>query len=205
MSLTKSVDTIDAWTAVAQNTVVEGATKDLSGCYQVTLHIDAGITSATAITNGLKVIVQISSTTTGDANWTELTSFTMHSGVTANSTVISNTLTAGQASVISVAALTGFTAEGVYVYIDDGASSEIVFTKGQSATGISIVDNVTYGHAAAVPIYGSTTSTASGSAATIAVNVPDTANRVRIIYDNTQDASGSTFDVRANLSKITAV
>ncbi len=204
MALTKSVDTIDAWTAVAQNTVVEGATKDLSGCYQVTLHIDAGLTSATATTNGLKCIVQISSATSGDNNWTELTSFTMLSGITANSTVISNTLTAGEASVISVAALTGFTAEGVYVYIDDGASSEIVFTKGQSATGISIVDNVTYGHAAC-NIYGSTTNTASGSAATIAVNVPDTANRVRIIYDNTQDASGSSFDVRANLSKITGV
>jgi hypothetical protein len=201
MALTKTVDTIDAWQAVAQNTVVEGATKDLSGCYQVTLHIDAALTTTTATTNGLKVIVQISSATTGDNNWTELTSFALLASLTATKASVANTLTAGEASVISVNALTGFTIEGIYVYIDDGASSEIVFEKGQSSTGISIVDNVVYGHASTTVLYTSN----SGGAATIAVNVPDTANRVRIIYDNTQDAAGSEVDIRANLSKITGI
>ena len=201
MALTKSTDTVDAWTDVAAAVGIEGATKDISACYQVSLHVSVGITSATAITNGLKVIVQTSGAASGDINWTELTSFTVHSGVTAASTVISNTLTAGEASVISVAALTGFTIPATYIFINDGASSEIVFKEGASASGISLIDNVTYGHASGTPIYGH----ASGTAATIIVNIPDTESRVRVIYDNTQDSAGSTFKVRCDLTKITAV
>jgi hypothetical protein len=104
-----------------------------------------------------------------------------------------------------VSALSGFTTEGCYLYIDDGASSEIVLGKSQSANGITIVDNVTYGHAAAVAIYSGGTNATTGSAICMAVNIPDTSNRVRILYDNTQDASGPTYDIRANLSKITGV
>ncbi len=206
MSLTKSVDTVDAWTSVAQNTIVEGATKDISACYQVTLHIDAGISiGAVASVNGLKAIVQISSATSGDVNWTELTSFGLLAGITAVSDAISNTLTAGEASVISVSALSGFTTEGVYLFIKDGASHEIVLEKSYSATGISIVDNVTYGHDVGTPIYNGGTGATQGAASMIAVNIPDTANRVRVIYDNTQDAAGPTYEVRCNLSKITAI
>jgi hypothetical protein len=207
MALSKSVDTVDAWQEVAQNVIVEGAIKDLSGCYQVILHIDAALTSITATTNGLRVIIQISSATSGDNNWTELTSFGMLSGYTATKASVANTLTAGEASVISVNALAGFTTEGVFVYIDDGASSEIVFEKAQSATAISILDNVVYGHASTTPLYvvSGVAGSSQGGAATIAVNIPDTANRVRVVYDNTQDAAGSTVDVRCNLSKITGV
>lgn len=206
MALTKAVDTIDAWQEVAQNTIVEGATKDISACYQVTLHIDAAISiGAVASVNGLKIIVQISSATSGDVNWTELTSFGMLAGITAVSDAISNVLTAGEASAISVSGLAGFTTEGVYLFIKDGASSEIVLEKSQAATGITIVDNVTYGHAKAVPIYNGGANATQGSAYMIAVNIPDTANRVRILYDNTQDAAGPTYYVRANLSKITAI
>jgi hypothetical protein len=57
MALTKAVAAVDAWTAVAQNTVVEGATVDVSACYQATLHIEVAVTTATATTAGLKIIV----------------------------------------------------------------------------------------------------------------------------------------------------
>lgn len=206
MALVKSVAAVDAWTAVAANTIVEGATVDISACYEATLHIDAAITlGATASVNGLKAIIQIASATSGDINWTELTSFGMLSGITAVSDTISNTLTAGEASVISVSSLSGFTTEGQYLYLDDGASAEIVLMKSQSATGIAIVDNVTYGHAVGTKIYNGGTGATQSACTTIAVNIPDTAVRVRVIYDNTQDAAGPTYDVRCNISKVTSL
>lgn len=201
MALTKAIAEVDAWTSVAQNTMAEGSTVDSSALYEVTLHIDAALTSTTATTNGIKCIIQISSNTSGDADWTELTSFTMLAGLTATKASVANTLTAGQASVVSVNALTGFTVEGVLQYVKDGASSEMILVKGQSATGVSLVDNVVYGHASTTDVYANN----SGAAATILVNIPDTANRIRVVYDNTQDATGSTFDVRCRISKITAV
>ncbi len=197
MALAKSVASVDAWTAVAQNTVVEGATADVSAAYQCTLHITAAPTTNTATVNGLKVIIQVSSAAAGDVNWEELTSFAMCVGITTAKISITNTLTAGAASGISAASVSGFTTEGYYLYIDDGASSEIVLEKSQSAAGMTIVDNVTYGHASTTPLY--------YRAESISVNIPDTANRVRVLYDNTQDATGSAMDVQCNLSKITGI
>lgn len=197
MALTKAVAAVDAWTAVAQNTIVEGATADVSAAYQVTLHITAAPTTNTATTNGLKVIIQVSSATSGDVNWEELTSFFMCVGITTAKISITNTITAGEVSNISAVSVSGFTTEGYYLYIDDGASSEIVLEKSQSAAGMTIVDNMTYGHASTTMLY--------FRAESISVNIPDTANRVRVIYDNTQDATGSAMDVQCNLSKITGI
>jgi hypothetical protein len=197
MALTKAVAAVDAWTAVAQNTIIEGATTDVSAAYQVTLHITVAPTTNTATVNGVKVIIQVSSATSGDINWEELTSFFMLVGITTAKISIINTLTAGQASGISAASVSGFTTEGYYLYIDDGASSEVVLEKSQSAAGMTIVDNVTYGHVSTTPLY--------YRAESISVNIPDTANRVRVLYDNTQDAAGSAVDVQCNLSKITSI
>ena len=73
-ALTKSVAAVDEWAEIAQNAVREGATTDVSGCYAATLHISYALTSATAHT-GTKIEIQLSSNTTGDENWTTLTTF----------------------------------------------------------------------------------------------------------------------------------
>jgi hypothetical protein len=118
-------------------------------------------------------------------------------GITTAKCSILNTCTAGEASLLSMSASAGFLSEGSYLYIDDGASSEIVLTKSQTANQVTLVDNVTYSHASTTNIY--------FRAETISVNIPDTANRVRVVYDNTQDATGSAVDVRCNISKITGI
>lgn len=74
-TLTKSVAVVDAMQEIAQNTVLEGTTVDISACYDVILHIDCALSSTTAQTNGTEILVMISSNTTGDADWTVLTAF----------------------------------------------------------------------------------------------------------------------------------
>jgi hypothetical protein len=200
MALTKGVSSVDAWQAIAQNDLVEGATVDISGAYQATLYIDAALTSITATTNGLKVIIQISSATTGDANWHELTSFGMLAGLTAATENLTNNPAGVGTTVFTCVDTTGFVTEGDLIYIKDAteANSEL-FVLDTFSTNVSVtaLDGSINSHVLNTPMW--------NKAASITVSLPDSANRVRVIYDNTQDAAGSTVSVRANLSKITAI
>lgn len=73
-TLTKAVDAVDAFQEIAQNTILEGATVDVSGMYDVALYIDCALSSTTAHT-GTEILVQTSSNTTGDNMWENLISF----------------------------------------------------------------------------------------------------------------------------------
>lgn len=199
-ALTKSVSSVDGWTAIAQNDLVEGATTDISANYQTALYIDAALTSTTATTNGLKVIVEVSSATSGDANWHELTSFGMLAGLTAATENLTNNPAGVGTTVFTCADTTGFVTEGDLIYIKDSteANSEL-FRLDTFSTNVSVtaLDGSTNSHVQNTPMW--------NKAASVTVNIPDSANRVRIVYDNTQDAAGSTVSVRSNLSKITGI
>lgn len=199
-ALTKGVAAVDAWTAIAQNDLVEGATTDISANYQTTLYIDAALTSTTATTNGLKIIIQISSNTSGDNSWHELISFSMVAGLTAATENLTNNPAAAGTTVFTVADTTGFVTEGDLIYIKDSteANSEL-FVLDTFSTNVSVtaLDGSTTQHAQNTPMW--------NKAASITVSIPDTANRVRVIYDNTQDATGSTVSARCRLSNLTGI
>ena len=201
-AITKSTETVDNWTDVKVNTVIEGATANISPNYQTTLQIDAAAGVATATTNGLKIIVQSSSATSGDDKWAELTSFSMLAGVTANLEPISNNPLAAGSTTITCADTTGYVTEGSLAFASEPVAtltnSELLFiTTFVTNVSITVLDGTTYSH---VQNTGMT-----NQAATIVVNIPDSAVRIRVIYDNTQDSAGAPFRVRTTLTKITVI
>jgi hypothetical protein len=76
-SPTKAVEAVDAWAEVAQGAtgIRKGATVDLSPNYQSTLFISVCLSEAVAESTGATIYVETSSNTTGDADWSVLTSF----------------------------------------------------------------------------------------------------------------------------------
>lgn len=203
MALTKSVASVDDWTAVAQNTVIEGATVDVSPNYQSTLSIFCALTSATASTNGCEIRVQLSSNSSGDEDWFDFISFQGPTG-TANTENLTNNPLAAGSTTITCASTTGYTlptgTDNGLRYIKDStiANSEVILQKGLTTnTNITIVDGTTVEHAQNTPMY--------NIVGSYVISLPDTAIRARIIYNNTKDAAGSTCDVLCRINKITAI
>lgn len=194
---TKAVDTIDEWAEVAQNAVREGATKDVSGAYDVILHISVALSTETAHT-GTKIEVQISVNSSGDEDWTTLTSFIGPIG-TANSEVTSASEAAGQ-TVIECASTTGYDADETrWIFFEHTtpANSEFALLVSHvSNTSVTLQDGITNDQ---------TAGTMFNIAQNYVVQLPFSANRVRIIYDNTFDVDGSTVHTLARLSKVTGI
>ena len=195
---TKSVAAVDEWANVAQNSVREGATTDVSGAYDVILYIDVALTSAVAHT-GTKIDVQISSATSGDEDWTTLTAFIGPTG-TPNSEAVSGTESAG-ATVIECASTTGTydDDETRFIYFKNStiANSELGYLVSHVAnTSVTIQDGITNAQ---------TGSTMWDIAKRYVVQIPLSAVRVRVIYDNTYDSDGAAVDTYCRLSKTTGL
>lgn len=203
-ALTKAVEEEDAWTAVASNVVVEGATVDVSAHYQSVLTIVTAVTSDTTAANGMEIRVQMSANTAGDEDWIEVTAF---QGLTTTSTIldseaITNNPLAAASTTITCASTTGYTlptgTDNGWRYIDDGANSEIVLQNGLTLnTNITIVDGTTHAHNQNTLMW--------NVVGVFVVQIPDAASRVRIVYNNTKDAAGPTYDVMARCSSITGI
>jgi len=197
-ALVKSVGVLDDWSTIPQNTLLVGATADVSANYQTLIAIDAIQTSKTLTTNGLKIIVQGSSTTSGDNNWYPIATFSMCAGTTSTLMTLTNN-PAAIGTTVFTGTPAGF-AGGLQIGIKDGtlANNELRIVKSATANvSLTIETASTYAHISTTPIY--------NLAVSQIVNVPDSANRIKVIYDNTQDSAGSTFDVRTNTLKITGI
>ena len=199
MALTKSVAAVDEWAEIAQNAVREGALIDVSGCYSAILHIEIGLSTTTAHT-GTKIAVQISGNTSGDEDWTTLVEFIGPIG-TANEASFDATEAAGQ-TVLSVGLTAGFEADETrWIFIEDkgfAADSEMaLLVSFVSNDTITIQDGLTNAKDTADDCY--------NIADTYAIEIPMAANRVRVIYDNTYDANGSTVHTKTRISKVTAI
>lgn len=133
-TLAKSVAEVDAFQEIAQNTILEGATVDVSGLYDVTLYIDCALSSTTAHT-GTEIIVQVSSATSGDNMWENLTSFTGVTG-TAIKIDLGGDENAGQ-TVLTVTnpVTSNLDILGKIVFLENtatAANSELVYQTAQS-------------------------------------------------------------------------
>jgi len=199
-ALTKSVAAVDEWAEIAQNAVREGATTDVSGCYAATLHISYALTSATAHT-GTKIEIQLSSNTTGNENWTTLTAFTTKTGTPNPEPRTENPLAVGQ-TVINCASTIGlYDDDGTrWIFIEDGtvANSEMMYLVAHSANAsVTVQDGTTIEHAQSVNMF--------DIADVVAVELPITANRVRVMYDNTYDSDGATCHTLCRITKVTGL
>lgn len=196
--LTKAVEAVDEWASIAQNAVREGATTDVSGNYRSVLHIDIALSSATAHT-GTKVEIQVSSNTTGDEDWTTLTSRTAVVG-TANPEAFGGAEAAGQ-TMLTVASTTGYVADEtrwIFMKDDTVANSEMgLLVSAVTNTSVTVQDGTTNAHDASDTIY--------NVAQNFVITIPIEYNRVRVIYDNTFDSDGSTVHTKTRISKVTGL
>jgi hypothetical protein len=197
MALTKSVAALDACQEIAQNTVLEGATTDVSGCYEAMLHIWFALSNATAHT-GTKIKIQVSANSSGNEDWTDYTEFVPITGTTNLEVITNNPLAAADTS-ITVASTTGYLVGWIFLEdVTTFANSEWCFvTVVTTNTSLTIMDGVTREHAV--------NSICNSIAAVYTVGLPPATMRARIVYDNTYDADGATVAVRSAISKVTAL
>jgi len=192
--ITKNTASIQDWTAVAQNTIAKSAEHDLSGSHAAILHIQAALDTTTAHT-GTRFITQISASESGDEDWQDFAEFVALIGTAATDLIEDDPLAAGSTTI----ALTthALTVLGKWLLIEDGtlANSELVFESEQAANSITIFDGTTNAHAVNTAIF--------NIAMVQNISLPKSANRVRLIVDNSYDADGSTLNYKARISNVT--
>jgi len=210
-ALTKAVESADIWAEVAAGTAREGATVDVSPNYQTTLAIDVCLAEAAAETVGAIIWVEISTNTTGDADWEVLTSFGGPTGTPFTRAIFVNE-DAGQ-TVLSVDApiSNNLDHDGKWIYIENTtiANSEICFQTAHSADAddtITVLDGITNAQTTAAGTIWSINGVGQpySPVAQYVVNIPDTAYRVRVVYDNIL-ATGTDIHTRARLIKMTGI
>ena len=204
-ALTKTGTELDAWARVAEDTLREGATSDISGCYTAGLYIDVACTDANA-SEGIQIRVQISPATTGDDTWIDYTKFIAVSGSTADSEATVGAIGADANTIIDVADTDAgiWETEGSrWIFILDGtaANSELVFLVSYvNDASIVIQDVADLAHDSGVMMW--------DQAERFYINVPALGmNRLRVLYDNTYDGDGTDndFHTHAHIVKNTAL
>lgn len=196
MAITKAVEQVTDWTAVAQNTVGESGTLDCTGHYGTILEIQAALDTTTAHT-GTRFIVQVSSNTSGDEDWHDYTEFVGLIGTAATDLIEDNPLAAAATSITLTAH--ALTALAKWLLIEDGTlvNSELVFEVSQSANAITVKDGTTNEHAVNTAIF--------NVALSQVIMLDPSVVRARVLIDNTYDADGSTLNYKLRASKITAI
>lgn len=210
MGLTKAVAAVDAWAEVTQPSVREGTIVDTSGMYEAVLHIDACLSEAVAETAGATIYVEVSSNTSGDSDWSVLTSFGGPTG-TAFKTDLAGDEAAGQ-TVLSVnnPDTANLDHPSKFLFIEHTgtpANSEIVFqvsNEGDAGDTITILDGLTNNQTSADSDIWEIDSATASCVAQYVVAIPMGVSRVRVIYDNTHSTAADIY-TRARISSVTAV
>ena len=194
----KSYTTVDAWTAIAQNAILEGATMDLSAVQRVVLHIDCVLTAAVAHT-GTEIIMQTSSSDVDDEFWSDFTKVIGPLG-TPNTENATNNPMAVDETVITMASTTGYATKAEWRFIKDAtiANSELVLQTDVSANvNMTVLNGVKRSHVQNTPMW--------NIAETIEVELPLETPRARVIYNNTYDADGASITIRCRATAISGM
>jgi len=196
MAVTKAVEQVTDWTAVAQNTVGESSALDCSGHYATLLTIQATLDTTTAHT-GTRFMIQVSSHATSDEDWHDYAEFVALVGTALTDLIEDNPLAAGS----TVIALTGhgLTALALWLFIEDSTlvDSELVFEVAQAANSITVLDGTTNAHAQNTAIF--------NIAISRSLILDIAVYRARVLVDNTYDADGSTLNYRVRASEVTGI
>ncbi len=197
MAITKAVEAITDWTAVAQNTIGESAVLDCSGHYGTILCIQAFLDTTTAHANGTDFRVQVSSATSGDEDWHDHTVFNGLAGTAATDLIENNPLAAGSTSITLTAH--ALTVLGKWLAIEDATliNSELFFEVSQSANAIVALDGTTNEHALNTAIF--------NLAMSEIVLLDASIYRARVLVTNTIVAAGSSLNYKVRATKITGI
>jgi len=191
--ITKNTASVQDWTAVAQNTIAKSAEVDLSDVYKSILHIQAALDTTTAHT-GTRFLVQISGSESGDEDWQDWADFVALIGTAATDLIEDDPLAAGSTDI----ALTGhaLTVLGKQLFIEDATltNSEIVLESAQATNSVTLLDGTANEHAVNTAIF--------NVAMVQNISLPTSANRMRLVVDNSYDADGSTLNYKLRISKV---
>jgi hypothetical protein len=210
-ALTKAVEAVDAWAEVVAGTAREGGTIDVSPNYQTTLYIDVCLAEAAVESVGAVIYVEVSSNTTGDADWEVLQPF---GGPTSTGTPFKRDISADEAAGQTVLSTTdpvtgNLNHHGKFLFIENtatAANSEIVFStadSGDAGDTITVLDGITNAQAAADGDIWSIDA-AESAVAQYVIAIPDTAYRVRVVYSNIL-ATGTDIFTRCRIGKETGI
>lgn len=210
MALTKSVAAVDEWEDVAQNTIREGAVVDISSCYQAALHIYCCLSSITAH-SGTEIIVEVSSASSGDEDWTPWARYLGPVG-TATKVDLGEDEAAGQTVLTVIDPVTNnIDINGKFIFLKNTATianSEVAYqtsNSGDAGDTITVLDGLTNAQTAAnTDIYTVDSPTVHAVSQNVIV-LPNTASRVRVIYNNTYHTTGSSVSTYSIIEKITGL
>jgi hypothetical protein len=152
LTMTTSIDEVDAWQAVTAGTLVEGTAKAISTSYTTLLYIELAYIEAVA-NDGATVIIEISY---ADDNWMKLTEFTGTAETPATTTLNDAAANAGDSAITLTDATTGdFDVPGRKWFIKDGTigNSESVKTKVNAVHTVTLLQDLIRSHADALNVY----------------------------------------------------
>ncbi len=210
MALTKTTAEVDAWAEIAQAGIREGANTDVSDAYSSTLHIDCALSTTTAHT-GTEIIVQVG-TDTGDANdnWSDLSRFV---GVTGTAVLLAFDATEpiGETTIAVTNPVTAnMDNDKKFKFVENttAADCEIVYqtaNSGDAGDTITIQDGLTHEQDITTSIIYDIDDANAEAVSQHQVDVPASADRIRVLYNNNFDPNGSTVFTRCRITKVTGI
>lgn len=210
MALTKSTAEVDAWAEIAQAGFREGVNTDVSDSYSATLHIDVALSSTTAHT-GTEIIVQVGTDTgNADDNWSTLTRFTGATG-TAVLLAFAATEPIGETAIAVTNPVTAnMDNDKKFKFVENTAAAdcEIVYqtaNSGDAGDTITIQDGLTHEQDITTSIIYDIDNATAEAVTQHQIDIPSSADRVRVFYNNNFDPNGSTVFTRSRITKLTGV
>lgn len=193
---TKTGSQLDEWAVVTAATMREGATSDIPTDLEVALEITICKVEAVAHDGECEIIVEASSNTTGNEDWTEVTTFKINAETASTTTLDAEA--AAAATTVPLTATANFTTKGDKYFIKNGtiANSEIVRNNGYSdGVSITILNGLTNTQQNGVSIY--------TSVEQFAFTLASPYRRVRILVNN-KDADCDVVS-RTRIAKVTGI
>lgn len=194
LSMTTSIDELDAWDSVLAGTLREGSADQISDSYSTIVYIEVAMIEAVAH-DGVDVIVEISY---ADDNWMELVSFKGTVETVGTTTINDASANAGDTTITLTDATTAdFDVVGRKWFIKDGTigNSESVKTKSESTNTVTLCQDLMRSHANSLNVYDRVDEWC--------VKIPFGAAWVRVLINNTDadcDVASTT-----RISKVTSL
>ncbi len=187
---------VDAWQAVAVDSVMVGNVVDVSGVHKALAHVETALTSTNAHALGPKV--QIWTSPSGVGDWTKLTEVRGTAEAAATSTINDATVDAGDTTITLTDATTGdFKDKLRKWYIKDGtiANSESVVTQSNATHLVTLLTPLVRAHADSLNVYDRVDDY-------VPIIIPKASPFYFVVVFN--DDADATIDARSWVEKVTA-
>lgn len=194
LTMTTSIDEVDAWAAITAGTMREGTADQISDSYSTILYIEVAHIEAVAHA-GYAVIVEVSY---ADDNWMQLTTFSGTAETCATTQTAEDPTSAGDTTVTLDDSSTGdFDVVGRKWFIKDGTigNSESVRTLSDNANVVTLCQDTLREHAVNTDVYDRVDEWA--------ILVPFGVAWVRVLVNNTDADCDLASTTR--ISKVTAL